>query len=49
MHNCSVELQNTAEERKSLYGQALPLTLSYFHKVKEINPILAVDLVDVDT
>lgn len=34
--NCAVELQNTAEEQESLYGQALPLTLSYFHQVKEI-------------
>lgn len=46
--NCAVELQNTAEERESLYGQALPPTLPYFYKVEEINIILAVDLVGRD-
>lgn len=46
--NFSVELQNTAQVRGSLYRQAFPLTLSYFCKVKEINLILAVDLVGKD-
>lgn len=32
----------------SLYGQALPLILSRFYKVKETNIILAVDLVGTD-